>query len=140
MNNLLLALVFVVLNCTSAISGEIAIPNFELVGKIFLAGNGNLLIGPTNSIQSADIDIEINHGLLTNLTIRYPKDVSVEDIKTAIVKKMNEPVKKFVKESGSNIFVWRDEKKHIAVMFSEKNGEDGRPQIIVHYFETPTGM
>ena len=117
---------------------EIAIPNIQLVGHQPVILKEVLLVGTTNAVQPDNIRIEMAKGSIITITASYPKGISLNDVKLAVDKELDVPAKKFVKESGGNLFEWRNDEKHIAAMFTEKSVEEGVPFVLIQYIGKPT--
>jgi hypothetical protein len=117
--------------CSAA---EISIPDVESLGQKLVAFKSALVIGETNSIQPSHLEIDLNDdGTIVEMSALYPKNISIDAMNSSLERQLGPPTKKFIKESGSNLYEWRNEAKRFAVMYSEKSEQDGRPLVLIRY-------
>jgi hypothetical protein len=119
----------------SLYSGEIAFPDIAVFGKGLNDIRGPLLGGSPTATQPIELAYGLEKGVVIGFKVAYPDGTPAGDITNTIAKQMNVPVKVFIKESGTKIFGWRDEKRYVAIMFFEKSEETGKSLIVANYFK-----
>jgi hypothetical protein len=132
--NARLAIAFLFLISASlAFGDEVAVPDVNLLGKQTASLDKNFFFGATNSVFPDHVEFEMSSNTVTSIEATYPKGTSLMDLKNALSIQLGSPRKELLKESGGKLYEWRDESKHVAVLFSEKSERDQSPMIIVSY-------
>jgi hypothetical protein len=119
--------------CIIASALEVSIPNVESLGQNPATLKTSLLTGETNSIHPSHLELDLNDdGTLSEIRASYEKSVLPEAMKSTLEQQFGLPTKKFTKESGDYLYIWRNEAKRFAVMYSPKSVEDEKPFVLVH--------